>query len=174
MKKSLFLFFILLSSISWSQENLNNGMKDYLSNNGTLGYYAQVVDRMFDFFKNEYQGQLVPEELWEDLAEVKPEALNDITQSIIQTYKAHFSNAELVDMLKFYNSEVGKKANAGLKLSEDEMKIKNEFSESVVSKKISESSESLNTVLKSITQEWSAQLFLDVQAKLKAKGFTKQ
>ena len=129
---------------------------------------------MFDFFKNEYQGQLVPEELWEDLAEVKPEALNDITQSIIQSYKAHFSDNELVDMLTFYNSEVGEKANAGLQLSEDEMKIKNEFSESVISKKISESSESLNSVLKSITQEWSTQLFLDVQAKLKAKGFTKQ
>ena len=112
--------------------------------------------------------------LWEDLAEVKPEALNDITQSIIRSYKAHFSDNELVDMLTFYNSEVGKKANAGLQLSEDEMKIKNEFSESVISKKISESSESLNSVLKSITQEWSTQLFLDVQAKLKAKGFTKQ
>jgi len=165
---------MLLSSISWSQERLNNDMKEYLSNNGTLGYYAQVVDRMFDFFKNEYQGQQVTEELWEDLAEVKPEALNDITQSIIQSYKAHFSDNELVDMLTFYNSEVGKKANAGLQLSEDEMKIKNEFSESVISKKISESSESLNSVLKSITQEWSTQLFLDVQAKLKAKGFTKQ
>ena len=174
MKKLIFLFFMLLSSISWSQESLNNDMKEYLSNNGTLGYYAQVVDRMFDFLKNEYQGQQVPEELWEELSEVKPEALNDITQSIIQSYKAHFSDDELVDMLTFYNSEVGKKANSGLQLSEDEMKIKNEFSESIVAKKISKSSESLNGVLKSITQDWSTQLFADVQAKLNAKGFTKQ
>ena len=64
-------------------------MKEYLSNNGTIGYYAQVVDRMFDFLKQEYENQQIPEELWEELSDVKPEALNEITQSIITTYKAH-------------------------------------------------------------------------------------
>lgn len=174
MKKSIFLFFMLLSSISWSQENLNNDMKEYLSNNGTLGYYAQVVDRMFDFLKNEYQGQQVPEELWEELTEVKPEALNNITQSIIQSYKAHFSDNELIEMLTFYNSEVGKKANSGSQLTDEEKISQQEFAESILAKKISKSSESLNNVLKSLTQDWSTQLFSDVQAKLKAKGFTKQ
>lgn len=174
MKNICILLFLMFTSFSFSQDNLNKDMQTYLSNNGTLGYYAQVVDRMFDFLKNEYEGQQVSQELWEELSSIKPKALNDITNSIIQSYKAHFSNEELTEMLSYYNSDVSKKANSGVQLTDEEMKIQETFAESVLAKKIAKSSESLNNVLKNLTQEWSAQLFLDVQAKLKAKGFTKQ
>lgn len=174
MKKIYTILFLMCASFSFSQEDLNKDMQTYLSNNGTLGYYAQVVDRMFNFLKNEYEGQQVPQELWEELASIKPEALNNITQSIIQSYNTHFSNEELSEMLRYYNSEVSKKANSGEPLSNEEMKLQETFAESALAKKIVKSTESLNNVLKNLTQEWSAQLFIDVQAKLKAKGFTKQ
>ena len=174
MKKLVFLFLLFTSTFSWSQDALNNDMKEYLSNNGTIGYYAQVVDRMFDFLKQEYENQQIPEELWKELSDVKPEALNEITQSIITTYKAHFTDVELTELLAYYNSEISKKANSGEQLTEEEAKSQQAFAESVLVNKISKSSESLNNVMKNLTQEWSAQLFLDVEAKLKAKGFTKQ
>ena len=48
------------------------------------------------------------------------------------------------------------------------------YCDGAISKKINESSESLNNVIKNLTQEWSMQLFIDTQAKLKAKGYAKQ
>ena len=173
MKKSLVLLLLFISSISWSQETLNNNLKTYLSNNGILGY-AQVVDRMFDFFRQEYQTQQVPETLWTELSSVKPEALNNMTQSIIHAYKKHFTDEELKKLLEYYNSEASIKANSGLTLSDEEQRIRHEFLDGAISKKINESSESLNNVIKNLTQEWSMQLFIDTQAKLKAKGYAKQ
>ena len=76
-------------------------------------------------------------------------------------------------MLNYCNSEVSKKTNSGVQLTEEEMKIQQNFSESVLAQKNSKFSESLNNVLKNLTQEWNTQLFMDVQAKLKAKDFTK-
>ncbi|NNK82341.1 MAG: DUF2059 domain-containing protein, partial [Flavobacteriaceae bacterium] len=159
MKKCLILFLLFISSFSWSQAAIDNDLKTYLSNNGTLGYYAQVVDKMFEFLKQEYKDQQVPEALWTELTSVKPEALNDITQSIIQSYKSHFTNEELTNMLAYYNSEASKKANSGLVLSEDEQQKRDAFLDSALSKKINESSASLNNVIKNLTQEWSMQLF---------------
>lgn len=172
--KYLYILSFLLVTNGFSQNTITKDMQAYLSDNGTLGYYAQVVDSMFDFLKNEYKDQNVPETLWQELMTVKPDALNDITASIIDVYKAHFSDDELREMLNFYNSETGKKVNSGLPLTKEEENIRQAFNESVIAKKISNSGNSINAVLKTLTQDWSAQLFIDAKAKLQAKGFIKE
>ena len=139
----------------------------------TINYYSEVVDRMFDFLKTEYKDQEVPEAIWVDLSDVKTTAIKDITEMLIQSYEGHFTPEELNEMIAFHDSEVGMKILMKSEIGPEEVKIRDAFYSSELGQKIVSSSESLNTILQKITQEWSAQLFKNVQQKLSEKGYTK-
>lgn len=175
MKKILFLFAFICSSIAIAQDSFQEDMKHFLNMNGTVHYYENVVDRMFDFLKQEYAEQKVPENVWADLNdEVKTEAIDEITELITQSYQGHFTNEELVRMLNFYKTTTGKKVLLKEPIGPEEVKERDAFYESELGQKISVSTESLNNILKQLTQEWSAQLFRDASHKLEEKGFKKQ
>lgn len=148
-------------------------MKGYLNANGTVNYYSGVVDRMFDFLKQEYESQNVPESVWNELSVVKTEALNEITELIIQSYEGHFTQDEMKTMLAFYDTETGKKVLFKDELGPEDVKHRDAFYASPLGKKMSSSTESLNGILQKLTQEWSGQLFKDVKHKLEEKGFIK-
>lgn len=173
MKNLFFLFCLLVSTVSFSQTSVNEGMKSYLTANGTVNYYSSVVDRMFDFLKKEYQAQNVPESVWNELTVVKDEALIEITELIIQSYEGHFSQDEMKNMLAFYDTDAGKKVLFKEELGPEDVKQRDMFYASPLGKKIASSSESLNGILQKLTQEWSGQLFKDVKHKLEEKGFVK-
>ena len=148
-------------------------MKSYLNNNGTLNYYSDVVDRMFDFLKKEYENNNVPEAVWTELSDIKAEALDDIVEMISQSYESHFAKDEMQSMLNFYKTESGLKILSKSELTPEDVEHRDVFYASALGQKIATSTESLNNILQKMTQEWSAQLFRDVQEKLKEKGFVK-
>ena len=173
MKNLFFLFCFLIATVSFSQTSVNEGMKTYLNANGTVNYYSNVVDRMFDFLKKEYEAQNVPESVWNELSIVKEEALIEITELIIQSYEGHFSQDEMKTMLAFYDTDAGKKVLFKEDLGPEDVNQRDAFYASALGQKIASSSESLNGILQKLTQEWSGQLFKDVKHKLEEKGYIK-
>ncbi|MBT8272604.1 MAG: DUF2059 domain-containing protein [Bacteroidia bacterium] len=173
--KTLILFLGLMGQMILPAQNetLNEGMQNYLLSNGTIEYYSNVVDRMFDFLKNEFEGKNVPESVWTELGQVKSQGLIDITEMIIKAYEGHFNDEELRAMLDFYKTETGENILLKNELSADQIKERDDFNASAIGQKIAVSAESLNNVLQKITQEWSADLYSNVIHQLEEKGYSK-
>ncbi|MGV6831014.1 MAG: DUF2059 domain-containing protein [bacterium] len=175
MRKYIVLFALIVSSNLFAQSSLEDRMRSYLTTNGTVAYYEQVIDRLFDFLNEEYQNQKVPNEIWTDLKEeLNKDSVNDITTLITQSYQGHFTNEELNEMLNFYESSTGQAVLLNQDLTDKNIEERDAFYASPLGSKITSASESLNAVLKQLTQEWSAQLFRDAELKLAEKGFKRQ
>lgn len=74
-----------------------------LTGAGKLG--VQVMNQMMAAFKQSQTG--VPDKFWNDfMAEVDPD---EIVEMAIPSYDKHLTHAEIKELIKFYESPVGKK-----------------------------------------------------------------
>jgi len=74
-----------------------------LSGAGKLG--VQVMNQMISAFKQSMPG--VPDKFWKDfMAEVDP---NELVEMAIPSYDKYFTHDDIKELIKFYESPVGKK-----------------------------------------------------------------
>jgi len=74
-----------------------------LSGAGKLG--VQVMNQMIAAFKQSMPG--LPDKFWKDfMAEVDP---NELVEIVIPSYDKYFTHNEIKELIKFYESPVGKK-----------------------------------------------------------------
>lgn len=75
---------------------------------GTEEAYKVVINQMITMFKEQYSD--MDSEEWDNLEkEFLKTSLNDLTEMLVPVYKKYFTEADLKEMIAFYNSPVGKK-----------------------------------------------------------------
>jgi len=101
------LIFIVLSFSGYSQDS--EKIKDIkkmleLTGSGKMG--IQVMQNLLTSFKKSFPD--VDEKFWDDfMREIKPE---DLDALIIPIYDKYYTEEEIKQLIKFYNSPIGKKS----------------------------------------------------------------
>lgn len=147
MKKSLFILLIVITvSVTGSAQSKTypETLKKYLEASGSMSAFKSAVTSMMGSFKS--MNNSVPEEVWNELEkEFLGTSLDDLVSMLTPVYERHMTEAELNDVIKFYNSPTGKK------LAEKTPAIMNESMEA--------------------GQTWGAGVGEKVMKKLKEKGY---
>ncbi len=75
---------------------------------GSEKSYQAVVKQMFTMFKQQYSD--VELDLWGDLEkEFSKTSLNDLTEMLVPVYSKYMTLEDLKELIKFYETPVGKK-----------------------------------------------------------------
>jgi hypothetical protein len=150
MKKSILTaFFALIISISFAQEKdtYKSSLKRLLQVSGSEVAYKGVLIQMTSLFKQ--QQPTVPAEFWDEfLAEANKDSFNQLINLILPIYRKHLAETDLVELITFYETPVGKKFAEKTPLITQESMLAG--------------------------QEWGKQIGQHVLDKLKAKGYVKQ
>ncbi|NNK70852.1 MAG: DUF2059 domain-containing protein, partial [Flavobacteriaceae bacterium] len=167
------LFLLITSTLSLAQTDSRSVVSQYLTDNGTLSYYSDVVDKMYEFIQQEFSGQDIPSDVWAEVRNGKEEAMTLIESRLVQAYQSHFSEEELKTMTDFYVSETGMKIVRGKDLNPEEKSARDNFYASATGQKIKAATDSLNSVLAELTQAWSSEIYASAVGGLNSKGYTK-
>lgn len=102
------LVFILTYGFAQSENSYRQTLKQMFEATGTEEAYKVVINQMITMFKEQYP-EMGTEE-WDNLEkEFLKTSLNDLTEMLVPVYKKYFTEADLKEMIAFYNSPVGKK-----------------------------------------------------------------
>lgn len=178
MKKIIFSLLVLLTvNLTSAQESTtvdpySESVKTCLQGNGTIDYYSQVVDEMFTMLQKQYASKNVPEAVWTELKQVKPETLKELSQMIVSAYRGHFTHDDVKKMNALYATAAGKKMFKNPKaLTASEKKSLDAFYASKTGQKIIGSQDSVNKIMTQISEMWSSDLYKSVVDKLTEKGY---
>lgn len=112
MKKLILLFAISLfcASASFGQvdEDYTKTLRTMFEIAGTEDTYKTLINQMFMMYKSQYPN--VEEEIWDEFEdEFMQTSMNDLVQMLAPVYSKHLTKEELLQIIQFYNSPVGKK-----------------------------------------------------------------
>ncbi|WP_375578870.1 DUF2059 domain-containing protein [Marivirga tractuosa] len=75
---------------------------------GTEQTYQTVIKQIITMYKQQYP--LIELEIWDDLAkEFTKTSLNELTDMLVPVYSKYMTIADLEELIKFYETPVGKK-----------------------------------------------------------------
>jgi hypothetical protein len=147
MKKILFILLIAVTAsvtASGQSKTYQATLKKYLEASGSMSAFKSAVSSMMGSFKQ--MNNSVPDEVWKELEkEFLGTSLDDLVTLLTPVYERHMTEADLNEIIKFYNSPTGKK------LAEKTPAIMNESMEA--------------------GQTWGAAIGEKVMTQLKAKGY---
>lgn len=119
-------------------------LKKFLEASGSLETFQSAIGTMLNQFKNMYPS--APEEIWTEFQkEFSTTSLDDLVSMLAPIYEKHLTENDLKELIKFYESPVGKKL----------------------------AKESPAIMQESMTagQSWGMKVAEKVQAKMKEKGY---
>lgn len=145
------LLFAFVTTLSFGQENETStykvSLKKLIQVSGTELAYKGALNQIISMFK-QHQSQ-VPAEFWDEFSiEVNKDAVNQLVNLILPVYQKHLTEADLLGIIAFYETPVGKKFAEKTPLITQESMLAG--------------------------QEWGKQIGLKVVDKLKEKGYFKQ
>lgn len=151
MKTSILTILLLafVTTLSFGQESntYKVSLKKLIQVSGTEIAYNGALNQMISMFKQ--QQSKVPVEFWDEFtAEVNKDALNQLVNLILPIYQKHLTEADLLGIIAFYETPVGKKFAEKTPLITQESMLAG--------------------------QEWGKQIGQKVVDKLKEKGYFKQ
>ncbi|MCD4681253.1 MAG: DUF2059 domain-containing protein [Bacteroidales bacterium] len=127
MKKIISILAITLfaSSISFGQvdEEYEKTLWEMFKVSGTDASYKMVIDQVFTIYKGEYTD--VDDETWKALKkEFNESAIKDLVSLLTPVYHKHLTQADLEEIIKFYETSIGKKyANSMPLIGKEAMQI---------------------------------------------------
>ena len=107
MKKTILLaaFFIISFQVFCQQPATKENVRTLLELTGSAKLGAIVMENMMNSFKQSLPA--VPNEFWQDFkAELKSDTLIDL---LVPIYTNHYSNEEILKIIEFYKTPLGKK-----------------------------------------------------------------
>ncbi|MBL0026362.1 MAG: DUF2059 domain-containing protein [Saprospiraceae bacterium] len=112
MKKliSTLSLFIIMTFVSFGQthDDYKETLQKMLKISGSEESYHAAINQMFTMFKQQYSA--VNEETWTSFeAEFKNTSINDLLELIVPVYQKHMTIEDLKELIKFYETPVGKK-----------------------------------------------------------------
>ena len=119
----------------------NKDIRTLLELSGSAKLGVQIAGQMIDQFRKSIPN--VPPEFWDEFKkEIKPQELTDL---VVPVYERHFSDADIRELIKFYQSPIGQKLVATLPQITQESMVAG--------------------------REWGQNLARKVQQRLKEKGY---
>lgn len=147
MKKLLIIAFVLIAVSAQAQTQSKTypaTLKKFLEINGSMETFQTAIGAMMGQFKNMYSS--VPTDVWTEFEkEFSATSMDDLVGMIAPVYEKHLSEADLNEIIKFYNTPVGKKLAAKTPVITQESMA--------------------------VGQAWGMKIAEKVQAKMKEKGY---
>jgi hypothetical protein len=110
MKRIIVAFAILAcaATASAQSDSYNAALKKYMEASGSIGAFKSAITGMLGNFKS--MNTSVPEEVWKEFeTELLSTSVGDLVVMLAPVYEKHMTEADLNEIIKFYNSPVGKK-----------------------------------------------------------------
>lgn len=145
MKKLLVIAFVFLAAAASAQNKTYPAtLKKYMEATGSLETFKTVINSMMTQFKSMYPS--VPDEVWAEFTkEFSGTSLDDLVALMAPVYEKHLTETDLNEVIKFYNTPVGKKvADKTPVITQESM---------------------------AVGQTWGMQVAAKIQAKMKEKGY---
>jgi len=103
------LFFLVnISTYGQVDEEYSKTLKKMFEVSGSEESYKAVIKQMFPMLKGQYSN--VEADVWNDLEkEFLKTSLDNLTEMLAPVYSSHLTIEELKEIIKFYESPVGKK-----------------------------------------------------------------
>jgi uncharacterized protein len=102
------LIFVCLTTSGQVDKEYSKTLTRMFEVSGTEETFQSVIKQMFGMFKEHY-----PEagsDVWDDLEkEFSKTSLNDLTEMLVPVYSKYMTISDLQELIKFYESPVGKK-----------------------------------------------------------------
>jgi uncharacterized protein len=147
MKKILvisFLFATVLSANAQDNASYKATLKKMLESAGSQAGFQSAIKQMFTMFRQ--QKSNVPAEVWNALeTEMEKTSIDDLTTLLTPVYQKQFTEADLKEIIKFYETPIGKKyAGAVPVIMQESMQV---------------------------GQEWGMKIGQDIMQKIAEKGY---
>jgi len=174
MKKIFSLVLLLtVSMTSFAQvDAYSEDVKKCVRSNGTLAYYENVMDQMYEMLSVQFKDKQVPETVWTEIKSGKAAAIDELAQMIVSSYRGHYTHQDVKNMNALYASQAGKNMFKKEALTEGDKIILAEFYASDTGQKILGSQDSMNDSLSKISELWSSDVYRGVISILSNKGYT--
>ncbi|MUU78083.1 DUF2059 domain-containing protein [Winogradskyella endarachnes] len=107
---TVFSFLILFSTSAFGQTDTDYAktLRKMFEVSGTEQTFQTVIKQMFTMFKQQYAA--VDAETWKELEnEFSKTSLDDLTVMLVPVYEKYMTEADLKELIKFYESPVGQK-----------------------------------------------------------------
>lgn len=95
--------------MSLSAQTIDPDMKKLLQVSGTEANFKNTISLITNSFKNNASFSSVPSDFWTEFAKEAEESYTELEKQIADVYKSHFSTDEIKQLIKFYESPIGKK-----------------------------------------------------------------
>lgn len=166
------LLFLTFSATSFAQvDDYSEDVKKCITSNGTMSYYENVMDQMYDMLKVQFTDANVPDAIWTEVRKGKKGAMNELAQMIVSAYRGHFTHQDVKNMNTLYASKAGKNMFKNNALSEGDKIVLNKFYETETGKKIIGSQDSITEAMSKISEIWSSGVYRGVISQLSEKGY---
>lgn len=146
MKKIIIVLLAVVATLSVQAQSKTYPatLKKYMEAAGNLESFKTVVGSMMTQFKSMYPS--VPDEVWTEFTkEFSGTSLDDLVTLMASVYEKHLTEADLNEVIKFYNSPIGKKLAGKTPIITQESMA--------------------------VGQTWGMQVAAKIQAKMKEKGY---
>ncbi|MBB5438605.1 hypothetical protein HDC92_002281 [Pedobacter sp. AK017] len=139
----------LVTTLSFGQEN--NTYKSTLTKmmqvSGSEVTFKTAIDQMISMIKQQQSN--IPNEFWDEfVTEINKDAIGKLVDLILPVYQKHLTEADLRQLIAFYETPIGKK--------------------------FAEKTPLITRESMAAGQEWGRQIAEKVENKLKEKGYLKQ
>jgi hypothetical protein len=172
MKNIFILLLLIVSASSFAQEDTyNEDVKKCIISNGTMTYYEDVMEQMYEILKVQFTDAQVPDTVWAEIKKGKPAAMDELAQMIVSAYRGHYTHKDVKNMNALYTSKAGKNMFKKDGLTEGDKMILNEFYETETGQKILGSQDSITEALSKISEMWSSSVYRGVISQLSDKGY---
>lgn len=172
------LLFLTFSATSFAQvedvdavDYFSEDVKKCIKNNGTMTYYEDVMEQMYEMLKVQFKDAKVPDTIWAEVKKGKKAAMDELAQMIVSAYRGHFTHEDVKKMNILYASKAGKNMFNKKTLSEEDKVVLNEFYNTETGQKILGSQDSMNEIMSKISEIWSSDVYRGVIEMLSEKGY---
>ena len=148
MIKTIFSIAILLfaSTTVFCQEDLaySKTLKQMFTVSGAEGSYKAVINQFTTMFRQKYPD--VDSQIWDDFeAEFSKASMDELAEMLVPTYKKYMTIDDLKELIRFYETPVGKKYAKNMpNIMQESMQV---------------------------GQEWGMKIGQQLEAKMKEKGY---
>lgn len=166
------LLFISLSTASFAQVDIySEDVKKCIKSNGTMSYYEDVMEQMYEMLKVQFTDKNVPDIVWAEIKKGKSDTMEELAQMIVSAYRGHFTHEDVKKLNVLYASKAGKNMFKNNALTEGDKVVLNEFYKSETGRKVTGSQDSMNDAMSKISEMWSSSTYIGVIALLSEKGY---
>jgi hypothetical protein len=111
MKKILFVLMLLAvasATVNAQSKTYSATLKKYMEASGSMGAFKTAIVSMMGSFKT--MNTSVPAEVWKEMEnEFLGTSMDDLVGLLAPVYEKNLTEADLNEIIKFYNTPVGKK-----------------------------------------------------------------